>query len=352
MISFILYAFLSPLKPTKRVFINFKKIGLAGLVFFAGWGCCLAHAALQFETTPPQRPSNASADLERQEVIRKKKEESNKGLLSSVWHLLAGKPEPIDLSNFAVDWTHPNEIKFMKTLTLDIEKHAGFFAYNLKLLIHSKKSLTKEPYNSYFNWIMFWAIELDDPAIIKDFINLKGVDPNMTLNTSGIIKHFIHLKGVKPNMIIRNTGSLLHQAAAAWKLNSMKALIAAGADVNIKNANGAPPLLLAVADRNLVMVKELIAQGADPNIKFTFTWALYEEEFRKWGFNPDLLLRDQNKLMSLLDFILFIKSRRTYFVDDLEAAFRAAGGEEFHKPVKPPSLCRRLFSSGGEIRNL
>lgn len=51
--------------------------------------------------------------------------------------------------------------------------------------------------------------------------------------------------------------------------DSMRALIAAGADVNIKGLNDWTPLHLAVARGDLVALQILLDAGADPNIRTT-----------------------------------------------------------------------------------
>lgn len=51
--------------------------------------------------------------------------------------------------------------------------------------------------------------------------------------------------------------------------DSMRALIAAGADVNLKGLNDWTPLHLAVARGDIVALKILLDAGADPNIRTT-----------------------------------------------------------------------------------
>ena len=58
-----------------------------------------------------------------------------------------------------------------------------------------------------------------------------------------------------------------HKSAAIH--DSMRALISAGADVNLKGLNDWTPLHLAVARGDLVALKILLDAGADPNIRTT-----------------------------------------------------------------------------------
>ena len=59
---------------------------------------------------------------------------------------------------------------------------------------------------------------------------------------------------------------LLH-AVHKNQLESVRALIVAGADVNRPAPNGLTPLMLAASQRELAIVRELLAAGADPHIE-------------------------------------------------------------------------------------
>ena len=158
---------------------------------------------------------------------------------------------------------------------------------------------------------------------------------------------FAHAQKHEEDVNIKNNAgeTPLHQAVKWGDLNRVKALIEAGADVNVKNSRGANPLLLAIAANNPAMVKELVENGADPNMKFTFTWDLYNKDFEGWYIDGDRLMTDQNKVMSPLDLVLFIRfrTRYIYHVEDVEAALREAGAKEFHKPLRFPH-CRAAFA--------
>jgi len=57
----------------------------------------------------------------------------------------------------------------------------------------------------------------------------------------------------------------LHSAVAQGGVESVKALLAAGADPNARQQGGFTPLLVAAAKGNLEIVKLLLLNGADPN---------------------------------------------------------------------------------------
>lgn len=60
--------------------------------------------------------------------------------------------------------------------------------------------------------------------------------------------------------------TVLHTVCSWGDLESVKVLIAAGADVNAKGDQGATPLFNAVIGRNPEVVSFLLASHADPNI--------------------------------------------------------------------------------------
>ena len=58
----------------------------------------------------------------------------------------------------------------------------------------------------------------------------------------------------------------VHHAAESGRIENMKMLLAAGADVNSRTETGSTPLSLAVAHRNMTMALNLLEAGADPTI--------------------------------------------------------------------------------------
>lgn len=57
----------------------------------------------------------------------------------------------------------------------------------------------------------------------------------------------------------------LHDAVETGNLNKVKALVAAGADINEIDGRGIWPLLAAVTDGNTAMTELLLSLKADPN---------------------------------------------------------------------------------------
>lgn len=83
---------------------------------------------------------------------------------------------------------------------------------------------------------------------------------------------FLLDQGADPNVISRNQTfargvPILQSAVASGKIESVRALLAHGANVNIRNAQGMTPLHLAAFEGNVEMVKLLLANGADVNAK-------------------------------------------------------------------------------------
>ena len=338
----------------------FKKIGLAGLMCFVcgGFSCSYAHAGPQFTTSPPWKKRDAyqsHQDSIRQAIAKQKHEEENRGFFSTEF---GSDPTPVDVSKLDVDWTNEKDIELIKTLP--VWENLAFYKRNLKLIIHDQQPITGPLYRPHIEWIMKWAVMVDDPDIIKDF-DKKGVNLNMMLFDDGTrlmhqavetqsahsLAALIEL-GADVNIKNNQGETPLHQAVKERELNMVKVLADAGVDVNVKNSRGATPLLMALADDNPAMVKELVENGADPNMKFTFTRDINRKEFKDWPGDLERLWADQNKLMSPLDFVLFIRRSSPYIrkIKDknFEAELRAAGAKEFHKPVRFPR-CRAAFAS-------
>jgi ankyrin repeat protein len=79
---------------------------------------------------------------------------------------------------------------------------------------------------------------------------------------------FLLNQGADPNVISRNETfargvPILQSAVASGKIESARALIARGANVNIRNAQGMTPLHLAAFEGNEAMVRLLLDEGAD-----------------------------------------------------------------------------------------
>lgn len=76
----------------------------------------------------------------------------------------------------------------------------------------------------------------------------------------------------------------LHDAAAAGDVGRVRALAAAGADCNARDADGATALMLAAHSGNLDMVRALIEAGADANARDERGWGA----LMKSVYNADL----------------------------------------------------------------
>jgi ankyrin repeat protein len=69
---------------------------------------------------------------------------------------------------------------------------------------------------------------------------------------------------------------LLH-AVHKGQLGSVRALIAAGADPNVRGENGLTPLMLAAAQGEPEIVEELLTAGANPRLRGPVRWTALEQ---------------------------------------------------------------------------
>lgn len=76
-------------------------------------------------------------------------------------------------------------------------------------------------------------------------------------------------RGAAPNRKTEHSGSTaLNWAVTEGHADAVTALLDGGADVNLKDKEGAPPLVCAVSRRKIQIMKLLINRGADVNVEY------------------------------------------------------------------------------------
>ncbi|MEG2076449.1 MAG: ankyrin repeat domain-containing protein, partial [Victivallaceae bacterium] len=104
---------------------------------------------------------------------------------------------------------------------------------------------------------------------ISDYHNTRALYKACTLKNLPAVKLLLKY-GADPNALNDVGYTALAMTACYGKEESLPivdALLAAGADINLKPANGSSPALICAADNhNMLMVKYLISKGADKNI--------------------------------------------------------------------------------------
>ncbi|XP_065179615.1 uncharacterized protein LOC135810074 isoform X2 [Sycon ciliatum] len=74
-------------------------------------------------------------------------------------------------------------------------------------------------------------------------------------------------KGISPNFICRGDSWLIHSAVDRCYLGVVYELLAAGANINVRNAYGQTPLLMACRQRSFALVSLLLRYCADPSVR-------------------------------------------------------------------------------------
>ncbi|MFI4937018.1 MAG: ankyrin repeat domain-containing protein [Candidatus Berkiellales bacterium] len=121
---------------------------------------------------------------------------------------------------------------------------------------------------------MHLALLADDNSYLELLAN-HGADPNLTQTPLSLLHTAVMLNVPQETFqwVINHTDNLnshdifktttLGYAASIGRLEHMKSLLAAGADINAQDQNGNPPLHIAVNGKQVEAVKLLIEHGAD-----------------------------------------------------------------------------------------
>ncbi len=105
--------------------------------------------------------------------------------------------------------------------------------------------------------ILDWAARTGHAEAIAELVR-AGADPD--LRDSG-----------------PNGWTPLHHAVHKNQPGSVRALLAAGADVNGRSDNGLTPLMLAAVQGEAEIVEELLAAGADPRLQGPWGWTALQQ---------------------------------------------------------------------------
>ena len=145
----------------------------------------------------------------------------------------------------------------IKKLNQDLQRALSFNQPNEAL---SAIEAGADPHakNRYGLPLIFSIAQSGNGAMIKALVD-KGVDPNSKIGTS------FNTDGVGYSGTV--DGTPLGYAAQKGNLDTMQALVAAGANVNGTGPEGTTPLMMAVDSGKFAVVEYLINQGADANAK-------------------------------------------------------------------------------------
>lgn len=123
------------------------------------------------------------------------------------------------------------------------------------------------------------AVEERDGTVVTDFLKQPG---SVVVNTRDITSgetalhivarrrdavwiRFLTQNGANPNVRDKNGETPLQIATVVGPLESISALLDAGAMIDETNAAGETPLIAAVHRRDVPMVRLLLAEGANPD---------------------------------------------------------------------------------------
>ena len=132
---------------------------------------------------------------------------------------------------------------------------------------------------------------------------------------------------------------LLH-AAAEGKVDRVRALIAEGADVNAKDSDGFPVLVVAVAFMQVDVVKLLIESGADVNIKYgEGKTPLYAISLG----NEDDTFVNEEKALSIVQMLIAAKADVNYKNSDGVSPLEVAAGMGYSTVIEA------LIAAGADV---
>lgn len=111
-----------------------------------------------------------------------------------------------------------------------------------------------------------------DPEITQKLIN-AGADVNAKVADNTLADFYFNDTANKPTKAVKLEGfTPLIVASAQGNLGNVKALLAAGADVNALSTRGISALIAASGQGHLEIVKTLLEAGADKNQKTAFDY--------------------------------------------------------------------------------